>query len=103
MIIMCGIGLIQQEVREPNEICENPHIDETVKFVNESKCSSVFISKLQIVNGSMIASKAGKEIFPFSDDEMELQYRSLVKKINKRVRGSYGNQFVVERMDVNEV
>lgn len=103
IIIMCGIGLIQNKYRTEQEICENLHITKTIDFINTSKCCSVFISKLQIAQNSRMSKQIDKTIFPFSDDEMELQYRSLVKGINKSVRGSYGNQFVVERVEENEI
>jgi len=103
MIIMSGIGLIHQAHRTEFDLTENTHVVNTVNFVNSSKCSSVFISKLQISPYSAMAKKIKNTIFPFTENEMELQYRSLVKKLNKGVRGSYGNQFVVERIDTYEV
>lgn len=103
IIIMSGIGLIHQANRTEFNLTENAHVENTVNFINSSKCSSVFISKLQISPNSAMARKINNTIFPFTENEMELQYRSLVKKLNKSVRGSYGNQFVVERIDTYEV
>ena len=97
IIIMSGIGLINQSNRSEAELCENDHVRETTKFVNASGCNSVFISKLEIIPKSTMAQKVGTLIFPYAQTEMEIQYRNLVKKINKPVRGSYGNQFVIER------
>lgn len=103
MIIMCGIGNIDKEYRTIEELTENDHVKKTVKFINESACESVFISKLQITPNSTLGHLEGKSIFAFSEEEMELQYRSLISKINKSVRGSYGNQFVVERAEDYEI
>lgn len=103
IIIMSGIGLLQKKDRTILELAENAHVNKTVEFINSSKCSSVFVSKLQITPDSMIAQRVNETVFPFNEDEMEIQYRSFVKKIDRPVRGSYGNQFVVERVASDEI
>ncbi len=99
IIVISGLGDILNKHKTDSSICENEHVNETCKFINESSCSGVFISKLQIPKESNLHKKViEEEIYPLSELEMDDQYRNMIKKIDKFVKGSYGNQFVVERV-----
>ena len=97
IIVMSGIGAIDKKVRSKGSVKSNNHIRDTCDFVNNSKCDSVFISKLQIAKNSKLYTQIDNTIFPYSDTEMEEEYRTLVGNMLIDVRGAYGNQFVVER------
>lgn len=99
IIVISGLGDISNMNRTNSSVCENDHVNETCNFINESSCSGVFISKLQIpVESNLYNKVTRKEIHPLSESEMDDQYRNMIKKINKFVKGSYGNQFVVEKV-----
>ncbi len=104
IIVLSGVGGLLNKNRSLEDVIKNPHVFNTSEFINDSNCSSVFISRLQIPPYSNMSLKIDKGIlYPLSDDEMEQQYRSMVKHINKDVRGSYGNQFVIERIEDFEI
>lgn len=99
IIIMSGIAKLDKLMRTKDEVINNAHIQKTCEFVNNSKCDSVFISKLEITIGSKLFKQKDRYIFPYSSDEMEAQYRMLVGSLRCPVRGSYGNQFIVKKED----
>lgn len=100
IIIIAGVGKIKRltikSEKESGKDLENEHVKKTSNFINNSKCTGVYISKLQVAKGSYleINQKEGKMQL-MSKEEVNLEYRELIKKISKNVKGAYGNQFVV--------
>lgn len=96
IIIMAGVGRI---CRNNNGTWQPPlenHCEYTSKFINDSCCAGVYISKLQVTDNSLLFKQKGKgDIKLMTDEEIENEYRLLIRMITKSVRGSYGNQFVV--------
>lgn len=91
IIVMCGMTGIHGE-----SINLSNHIPKTCKFINDSECRKVYISKLSIVEGSKLYEEMKKGYFiPMTWDEAEQEYRIMIGKINKHVNGSYGNQFIM--------
>ncbi|GEM_PF-2952211 len=96
IIIIAGVGGIRNVINEEGRELENGHVKKTSAFINNSKCAGVYISKLQVARGSYLEKnqREGKMQL-MSDEDINKEYRELIKLISKNVKGAYGNQFVV--------
>jgi radical SAM superfamily enzyme YgiQ (UPF0313 family) len=97
IILMSGIGALEPE-RNKNDILENNHISKTVKFIEESHCKEIYLSKFTPVVGTKLyeAMKSNR-IKLLDNDEFELQHRTMIKLLsaqNRAIKGSYGIQFI---------
>ena len=95
IIVMAGIGALQKNPEERKKSVKTQHVVDTCEFINSSQCHGVFISRLQLLQGTKFwEMKKSGDIIPYSNEELSSEYRDMIAAINKDVRGSYGNQFV---------
>jgi Fe-S oxidoreductase len=89
IIVMCGFSKIS------SSIDLSKHIEKTCLFINESKCSKVYISKLNVLpETELFRQFKEEELIPMLDCDIEYEYRFMIHRINKPVNGAYGNQFM---------
>jgi len=89
IIVMCGFSKIFSSINLSG------HIEKTCLFINESKCSKVYISKLNVLPETELYRRFKEEEFiPMLGCDIEYEYRLMIRKINKPVNGAYGNQFI---------
>lgn len=90
IIIMSGLGNFKTD-----ETQQNNHVNDTVEFINSTTCDEVYVSKFKCIPNTkihtLIETGQLKDTNRLSPEE---EHRLIISKLNKRVKGSYGAQFV---------
>lgn len=90
IIIMSGLGNF-----EVSSDKQNNHIKYTVDFINQSSCDEVYVSKFKSIVGTIIHRNLSEGVLIDSKRmDTEDEHRTIIANLNKRVKGSYGAQFV---------
>ena len=98
---MAGIGSIHLR---KSILVNNSHLDKTSYFINHSQCIGVYISKFHLSKGSTLEHLANSgDLVMASEEEINDEYRMLIKRISTTIKGSYGNQFVVKSNNNSEI
>ena len=64
----------------------------------------VYISKFHLSKGSTLEHLANSgDLVMASEEEINDEYRMLIKRISTTIKGSYGNQFVVKSNNNSEI
>lgn len=90
IIIMSGLGNF-----EITPEIKNNHVRRTIDFINQTSCDEVYVSKFKSIEGTQIYHNlmTGKLINTKRMD-VEDEHRLIISGLNKRVKGSYGAQFI---------
>lgn len=102
VIVMSGIGALSPD-RSEEDVVNNSHMRETAKFIHDTNCQVVYISKFEPQCGTEIFNMMQHgRLKTLSPAELEMQHRMLVKMIKHdspdcEVRGAYGIQFAPPR------